>query len=126
MAYVEVDPGPMTESGAFIKFTAIGDKCHGLYVGYTEEKNNFDKVEKRYQFKNKEGLFTVAANYDLDRRLKKANLQPGHAVIITYVSDLAAKTEGYSPMKQFKVLVDTNPVKQAPKPVVTGEDDLPF
>lgn len=125
MAYVEVDPGPMPESGKFVKFAAVGDKHGGIFVSHETAMNKFDKEEHRYTFKNKEGLFTITANYDLNRRLQKAQLQPGHAVIMTYVSDLPSKTEGYSPMKMFKVVVDTDPKKPAPKaPVV--DDNEPF
>lgn len=104
MAFKEIDPGP-APTGSFYKFKAIGDKFAGVFVS-KEIVNKFEKPAHEYTFKNKEGVHTITANYDLRRRLDKADLKPGFKVLITFASELPPEKPGHSAMKQFKVLVD--------------------
>lgn len=144
MAFKEVDPGPVLD-GAFFKFNAIGDQLIAVFVKVTEGINNFGKKQNSYTFKNKEGLHTVDATFDLNRRLVAAKLEPGDKVMIKFNSELPPTQEGHSPQKIFKVMVDNEvtpelraaivklagaPAPAAPKapaaPPVDPLDDLTF
>lgn len=128
MAYREIDPGPAPE-GNFVKFEAIGDKFIGRYVSVKETTNNFGRKQNQYTFKNKQGEYTLDANYDLDRRLKAAQLKPGYACMITFVSILEPRKEGENGMKVFKLMVDdAAPAPKAPPPPADDDflDDVPF
>jgi len=128
MAYREIDPGPIPE-GNFANFKAIGDKHAGIFISGPEEfTNNFGRKQNRWHFKNKDGPFSIDANFDLDRRLVAAQLKPGHKVIMTYVADLPSTKAGQSPMRQHKVMVDDAPpaaaVKAPPPPPPPAGDEL--
>lgn len=133
MAFREIDPGPApVVPDNTKKFEAVGDKFAGLFVSFASRTHDFgqgDRVLNEYIFKDKTGaIVQITANYDLHRRLQKADLKPGYKVIITYASDLPPKKAGHSPMKQFKVLVDDGAdaaPPPPPKPAVS-DDDLPF
>lgn len=132
MAFREVDPGPMPE-GKFWKPSAIGDKFLGVFVSKTERTANFNEGPKKvtdWSFKNREGAWIINPNADLQRRFDAADLKPGHAVRITYVSNL--DTGKADPMKVFRLEVDTEwkPAAAAPPPPppprAPVDDDIPF
>lgn len=129
MAFKEVDPGPMPDMDSkFYSFKAIGDRFAGVYVSQETGFNKFGKSQTTYTFKNKEGTWKISANYDLNRRLQKAALQPGYKVLITYVTDMPIEGQNTA-MKQFKVLVDDDVKPAAPKPPPPpppAEDDFEF
>lgn len=128
MAFREVDPGPAPEVGNFHKFNAIGDRLAGVFLSYEKAQGKYGP-EHRYTFKNKEGVHTVTANFDLKRRLEKADLKPGYKVIIQYVADIPNQDPTKSAMRQFKVLVDDDVKAQPkpdPKPAADDLDDIPF
>jgi hypothetical protein len=127
MAYKEIDPGPAPEMGTFYKFTAIGQKFAGIFVSFSTEEGNFGK-ENRWVFRNKDGPFTITANFDLHRRLLKADLRPGHKALIEYLKDAPAKP-GQSGMKLFSLKVDSDPSTPAvetPANATPPANDLPF
>lgn len=127
MAMKEVDlKAEAPTGGQYFKFTAIGDQLGGRYVGHKEHRNNFNKLEQQYTFKTREGSLTVAANYDLNRRLMKAiedGLKPGMMVLIKYVSELPSDNPEFSALKVFKVAWD--PDSKAP-PKRQTDDDIDF
>jgi hypothetical protein len=126
MAFQEVKVDDAGELGSFFKFNAIGDKLLGVFVSYEEAQGTYGP-EKRYTLKNREGLHTVTANFDLNRRLQAAQLQPGHAVKITHTGVLPNKDPSKSGMKQFKVEVDRDfKMPGAPPPPPVANDDIPF
>ncbi len=132
MAYREVDPGPAPEAGEFVSFKAIGEKFIGRFIGVTEITNSFSKKQNQYTFKNKEGIKKLDANYDLDRRLKAADLKPGITLcLITYIKDADQPDPTRSAMKLFKLLVDDSPpgAKAAaapPPPPPSADSDIDF
>lgn len=116
MAFVEIEVDP-AEGGEFFRFNAIGDRLLGVFVSFEAKKGNFDKLDQNYTFRTKEGVVTVSASANLAMKLEKAALKPGHRVMVTYTGDLAATKPGFSAMKIFKVLVDSDPQTLAkPKP----------
>lgn len=110
MAFKEVEADPH-ESSSFFKFNAIGDKFAGVFKSYSQKDGTYGP-EHNYVFQTKEGAITVNAKTDLHKKLQKAALKPGYKVIASYASDL--DTGKPSPMKIFKVLVDSEVA--APKP----------
>jgi hypothetical protein len=118
----------------FYKFTAIGQKLVGKFVRTQAQSGQFAKahlIDYVFKMKNEAGAVVEAVlnpPTDLGQKLKKAALKPGHAVMITYASDLDVGKE--SPMKIFKVLVDDSPAAGAaakpPPPPPPSDDDLNF
>lgn len=133
MPWKEVDPGPAPERAEYRKLSAIGDKAVGQFVsGPTEREFPDGRKSNEYAFQNKDGRFILTANYDLDRRLKKAiaeGLKPGMAVAIQYVSNAPQSDPNKSGMKLHKVMIDdtprTLPAPPPPKPQAEP-DDIPF
>jgi hypothetical protein len=129
MAFKEVVVEPLEDLPPFHKFSAVGDKVVGRFVSYVESNGKFG-IENRYTFKGASGLFVIAANFDLHRRLVKAELKRGNAVMISYSGDLPPSKPGNSPMKMFKVMVDDSPptvaAKPPPPPVADLDDDIPM
>ncbi len=135
MAFVEVKVDENELSGGdFFKFDALGTKLTARFVSFVAKKGNFEKLEQHYTFRTKAGDVVVNAPTHLARTLEKAALKPGHAVMMEYVRDLPPTREGYSPMKIFKVLVDSAPPKPGaakpppPPPVPEADplDDIPY
>lgn len=142
MAFREVD---LTEeeraalSGSFFKFNAIGDRLAGKFLSTRPSTGTYAKpgqLDYTFRHKNAEGVIedvTLTPPADLAAKLKKAALQPGWKVSITYTSDLPTGKE--SPMKVFKLLVDDSPAaapaaaapppKPQPKPA-PSPDDIDF
>lgn len=109
----------MQGGGNYWKANAIGDKFGGLFLRTQESTGQFKRTEWIFRVKNADGTVSelnFSAPTDADRKLKKANLKPGHKVIVKYTSDLPMG-EGKSPMKIFSVMVDDSaPALAAPKP----------
>lgn len=143
MAFREVD---LTEeeraalSGTFFKFNAIGDRLLGRFIGTRPSTGTYAKpgqLDYTFRHKNAEGVVedvTLTPPADLALKLKKAALQPGWKVSITYASEVDTGKE--SKMKVFKLLVDDSdgaaaapkaaPPPPAPKPKAPAADDIDF
>ncbi len=141
MAFREVE---LTEeeraamSGAYFKFSAIGDRLVGRFISTRPSTGTYSKpgqLDYIIRHKNAEGAIedvTLTPPADLAAKLKKAQLKPGWKVSITYASDHDVGKE--SPMKVFKLLVDdSDPPKAAtpapapaPKPKAPAPDDIDF
>jgi hypothetical protein len=125
MAYKEIDPGPAPEMGDFYKFTAIGQKFAGIFVRFEVAEGTYGK-ENRWTFRNKDGAFTITANFDLHRRFVKAALDPNKVgsrkVLVEYLKDAQAKP-GQSGMKIFSLKVHDE-IPEAPAAPV--DSDIPF
>ena len=130
MAFKEVELSAEEQASSgqtFFKFSAIGDRMAGVFISSKVVAGKFGE-KREYLFRTREGNVALTPPTDAARKLEKANLKPGWKVIVTYTGDRDVGKE--QPMKQFKVLVDTEigaPVA-APAPVVAAPavDDLPF
>ena len=128
MAYKEItltEEEQKAGNSNYVKFNAIGDKFAGVFVNTSTREVTFPGQTKPrnvtdYVFKNKDGLHTLSAPYDLDRKLKKAALRPGYKVAMVFTGEVAPEDPSKSAMKLFKVLVDdeisTSTAAAAPKP----------
>src|SRR5690606_19816305 len=121
----EVEDLPQAD---FVRFNAIGDRYAGVFISVTETTGRFGP-ESHYLFRGKEGDFIIRPNFDLKRRLEKAELKPGHKVLVTLVAQIPNRDPQKSPMNQFKVMVDASstavPAARTPPPAAQAapEDD---
>lgn len=111
---------------AFLKvkdvFGKIGDKFVGLYVG-SELNDRLEGKPTDYFFKQRDGSeVSITIKGSLDTQLKKANLQPGEKVSITFKAE--RETNKGNPQRIFGVVVDDTPgaAKTAPKPAPKADD----
>lgn len=130
MAWRTVEVEDEVPRGNWVRWTNPGESRVGIYQGKAAATSKEGKPKTDYMFKDHDGLYTITANYDLNRRMTKAlveGLKAGHLVKVTYVKDAAPYAEGQSPMKVFSVAVDPDykPKAAAPQPP-PADDDLPF
>lgn len=150
MAYKEIvltEEEMKAGNSSYVKFDAIGTKFAGIFLSTATREVTFPGQTKPrtvtdYQFKNKEGVHTLSAPYDLDRKLKKAALKPGYKVAMVFTGEVPPEDPSKSAMKLFKVLVDDEigpaaaaapkppppaPKPQPPPPSAGSEfDDIPY
>lgn len=103
---------------AFLKvkdvFQKTGDKFVGLYVG-SEVNTRLEGTPVDYFFKQRDGTeVSITIKGSLDTQLKKAALQAGEKVTITFVSE--RETTKGNPQRIFNVKVDDAPKGAAPAP----------
>lgn len=121
----------------FYKFEAIGQKLYGRVVRIVPQTGQYAKPGMHdfvIRTKNTETgeIEEVVLNppTDLAALLKKAGVAPNHAIEATYASDRDVGKA--SPMKCFKLRVNTEAPAQAaapkpaPAPVPKPADDLEF
>lgn len=130
MAYKEIELTEEERAAAgakFFKFGAIGDKLVGRFIRTQPTTGTYAKAgQLDYVFRTKAGDVSLSPPADAALKLKKANLKPGNAVMISYERDQDVGKE--SLMKVFRVLVDDSPAvakkpEPAPPPV---PDDIDF
>lgn len=133
--------------GNWAKFSAIGDKVWGRFDAYEERDSRLNpgKKDHNYTLTGPDGTVSFTAPTDLHVKLQKAmrpadgtskgglGLKPGvgHRICVTYTSNL--DTGQASPMKVFRLQVDTAPAAQgqaqqrqtqAQRPVQVRDQDI--
>lgn len=112
--------------GNWVKFSAIGDKVWGRFDAYEERDSRLNpgKKDHNYTLTGPDGTVSFTAPTDLHVKLQKAMRPPdgtskgglglkpgvGHRICVTYTSNL--DTGQASPMKVFRLQVDTAPAAQ--------------
>lgn len=111
--------------GNWVKFSAIGDKVWGRFDAYEERDSRLNpgKKDHNYTLTGPDGTVSFTAPTDLHVKLQKAMRPPdgtskgglglkpgaGHRICVTYTSNL--DTGQASPMKVFRLQVDTVPAQ---------------